>query len=370
MGLEPALLRGIFSCGLEKPSPIQQRVIRPIADGRDTIGQSPSGAGKTTAFLIGALARITFSATSCQGLGLAPTRELAQQIHKAACTLGEQHLGLRCHACVGGTAWREDAKALRAGQHLVVGTPGRVLDLIEKGVLGVASLRVFILDEADEMLSCGFKDQIYSIFRTLHPAVQACIFSATLPSDVLELAAKFMREPVRILPKSEQLSVNGVNQFYVAVEKEAWKLDVLLDLFESLTIAQSIVYCNTQRKVDYLYKEMCKHEIAVSVMHGGLGPEERQRAMRDFGSGASRMLVATDLLSRGIDVQPASLVVNYDLPQSAEQYFHRIGRSGCFGRQGAAISFVADKEIPWMREIERRFATQISELPADLADVI
>lgn len=369
MGLPDGLLRGIYSYGFEKPSAIQQRAIMPILDGRDTIGQAQSGTGKTATFMVGALALVDFNVAACQALVVAPTRELAMQIQKFTSALGD-YLGVRCHACIGGTARRHDMESLREGQHVVVGTPGRVLDMVEKGSLGVTSLRVFILDEADEMLSSGFKEQIYRIFKTLHPEVQVCLFSATMPHDILELTKKFMRDPVRILVKTDELTLEGIQQFYVAIEKEAWKLETLCDLYETLTITQSIIYCNTQRKADQLAYEMRKRDFTVSVMHAGLDQEERQLIMREFRSGSSRVLISTDLLARGIDVQQVSLVINYDLPESTENYLHRIGRSGRFGRKGMAINFLTNRDVRRMQDIERHYATQIEELPADIAERI
>jgi len=369
MDLPEDLLRGIYSFGFERPSAIQQRAIRPIVDGRDTIGQAQSGTGKTAAFLLGALARVDCGARQCQALVLAPTRELALQIHRVACALGD-YLGARCHACVGGTARRADAQALAAGQHLVAGTPGRVLDLLERGDLRAAGLRVMVLDEADEMLSQGFKDQIYCVFKALRPELQVCLFSATLPPAILELTKKFVREPVRILVKSEELTLEGIQQFYVALEREDWKLGVLCDLYETLTITQAIIYANTQRKADGLARELSARDFTVSVIHAGLDQEERRLVMQEFRSGSSRVLISTDLLARGIDVQQVSLVINYDLPQSTENYLHRIGRSGRFGRKGCAINFVTGRDVATMREIERHYSTQIEELPADIADRI
>merc|ERR1719265_1314686 len=203
--LDENLLRGIYSYGFEKPSAIQQRGIKPILDGRDTIGQAQSGTGKTACFVVGCLQRIDFGLHACQGLILAPTRELANQIQKVALALGDyEHV--KCHACIGGTSVRDDIDKLRDGQHLVVGTPGRVYDMISKRHLRVDDLITFVMDEADEMLSRGFKDQIYDIFKCLPPNVQVCLFSATMPTDILDLTTKFMREAVRILVKKDELT--------------------------------------------------------------------------------------------------------------------------------------------------------------------
>jgi len=315
----------------------------------------------------GALQRIDCSLNACQALVLAPTRELALQTQKVALALGD-YLKLKCHLCIGGTARRDDIVALREGQHMVVGTPGRIYDLIDKGCLRVDDLRILVLDEADEMLSCGFTDQVYRIFKALPSEIQVCLFSATMPPDILDLTKKFMRDPVRILAKTAELTLEGIQQFYVAIDKEDWKLETLCDLYETMTVTQSIIYCNTRRKVDMLENEMSKRDFTVSVIHADLDQETRSLVMRQFRSGSSRVLITTDLLARGIDVQQVSLVINYDLPHKVENYLHRIGRSGRFGRKGVAINFVTDRDVHPMRDIEKHYATQIEELPMDIAD--
>jgi len=367
--LDENLLRGIYSYGFEKPSAIQQRGIKPILDGRDTIGQAQSGTGKTATFSIGCLARTDTRKRCTQALILAPTRELAQQIQKVALALGD-YMKVKCHACIGGTSVREDIEKLKDGQHVVVGTPGRVLDMVTKKNLRVDDLITFVLDEADEMLSRGFKDQIYDIFKCLPPDVQVCLFSATMAPDILDMTSKFMRDAVRILVKKDELTLEGIRQFYVAIEKEEWKLDTLCDLYETLTITQAIIYCNTRRKVDFLADQLSKRDFTISTMHAELDQKERDLVMREFRSGSSRVLISTDLLARGIDVQQVSLVINYDLPQNMENYLHRIGRSGRFGRKGVAINFVTNNDVRAMKDIEKYYHTQIEEMPMDIADLI
>merc|ERR1719171_1231750 len=239
--------------------------------------------------------------------------------------------------------------------------------MIRRGALRVDSLRMFVLDEADEMLSRGFKDQIY---QQLPAEVQVCLFSATMPLDILELTGRFMRDPVRILVKAEALTLEGIRQFYVAIEKEDWKLDVLCDLYETLTITQAIIYVNTCRRANTLAEEMSKRDFTVSTIHAELEHEERQLVMKQFRSGSSRVLISTDLTARGIDVHQVSLVINYALPPSRENYLHRIGRSGRYGRKGTAINFVTDRDARAMREIERHYDTQVEELPSNIADLI
>merc|ERR1712225_73246 len=232
------------------------------------------------------------------------------------------------------------------------------------------NLKVFVLDEADEMLSRGFKDQIYDIFKTLPPNVQVCLFSATMAPEILDLTTKFMRDAVRILVKKDELTLEGIRQFYVAIEKEEWKLDTLCDLYETLTITQAIIYCNTRRKVDWLTDNMTQKDFTVSAMHGDMDQKERDIIMREFRSGSSRVLITTDLLARGIDVQQVSLVINYDLPTNRENYIHRIGRSGRFGRKGVAINFLTQGDVRYLRDIEQFYNTQIEEMPMNVADLI
>jgi len=226
---------------------------------------------------------------------------------------------------------------------------------------------MLVLDEADEMLSKGFKDQIYEIFKFMPENVQVCLFSATLPIDILELTGKFMRDPLRILVKKDELTLAGIKQFYIAVEREEWKLDTLCDLYETLTITQAIIYCTTRRKVDWLTESMRAKDFTVSALHGDMDQRERDLIMHEFRSGSSRVLIATDVLARGIDVQQVSLVINFDLPTNRENYIHRIGRSGRFGRKGVAINFVTQPDVPYLHDIAQFYSTEIKEMPEDVA---
>jgi len=279
-------------------------------------------------------------------------------------------MGLKIHACVGGTAVRDDIRTLQEGVHIVVGTPGRVFDMINRRSLRMDYVSLFVLDEADEMLSRGFKDQIYSVFQFLPDKVQVALFSATMPSDVLDVTERFMRNPIRILVKRDELTLEGIKQFFVSVEREDWKLGTLCDLYESLTITQAIIYCNTRRKVDWLTEKMQEKDFTVSAMHGDMDQRERDLIMREFRSGTSRVLITTDLLARGIDVQQVSLVINYDLPTNRENYIHRIGRSGRFGRKGVAINFITQSDIRYLRDIESFYHTQIEEMPSNVAELL
>lgn len=369
MELKPELLRGIYAYGFEKPSAIQQRAIIPVIKGHDVIAQAQSGTGKTATFSISILQSIDVNVKACQALVLAPTRELAQQIQKVLVALGD-YLNIECYAAVGGTSVREGMAKLQEGVHVIVGTPGRVFDMIQRRALKTDHIKIFTLDEADEMLSRGFKDQIYDVFQLLPPTTQVVLLSATMPQDVLEVTSKFMREPIRILVKRDELTLEGIKQFYIAVEKEEWKLDTLCDLYETVTITQAVIFCNTRRKVDWLQEKLTQREFTVSSMHGDMEQAQREVIMKEFRSGSSRVLITTDLLARGIDVQQVSLVINYDLPVSKENYIHRIGRGGRFGRKGVAINFVSLEDVAALRELERFYNTQIDEMPLNVADLI
>ncbi|KAL8999684.1 MAG: hypothetical protein Q9169_001501 [Polycauliona sp. 2 TL-2023] len=367
MSLKSELLRGVYAYGFERPSAIQQRAIMPVIKGSDVIAQAQSGTGKTATFSISVLQKLDPNVKACQALILAPTRELAQQIQKVVVAIGD-FMNVECHACIGGTSVRDDMKALQDGPQVVVGTPGRVQDMIQRRVLKTDSMKMFVLDEADEMLSRGFTEQIYDIFQLLPQSTQVVLLSATMPQDVLEVTTKFMRDPVRILVKKDELTLEGIKQFYIAVEKEDWKLDTLSDLYETVTITQAVIFCNTRRKVDWLTNKLTERDFTVSAMHGDMDQGQRDLIMKEFRSGSSRVLIATDLLARGIDVQQVSLVINYDLPANRENYIHRIGRGGRFGRKGVAINFVTADDVRMMREIEQFYSTQIEEMPMNVAE--
>ncbi|GHJ85494.1 hypothetical protein NliqN6_1896 [Naganishia liquefaciens] len=369
LGLKEDLLRGIYAYNFEKPSAIQQRAILPIVSGRDVIAQAQSGTGKTATFSISILQSIDTSIRECQALVLSPTRELAVQIQNVILALGD-YMNVQCHACIGGTSIGEDIKKLEYGQHVVSGTPGRVFDMIRRRTLRTKNIKMLVLDESDELLNKGFKDQIYDIYRYLPPATQVVILSATLPHDVLEMTTKFMTDPIRILVKRDELTLEGIRQFFVAVEKEEFKFETLTDLYDTLTITQAVIFCNTKRKVDWLTEKMRDANFTVSSMHGDMPQKERDAIMSEFRSGSSRVLITTDVWARGIDVQNVSLVINYDLPSNREAYLHRIGRSGRFGRKGVAINFVTLEDVRILRDIEQFYSTVIDEMPIGVAELV
>ncbi|RYR13482.1 hypothetical protein Ahy_B04g070458 isoform A [Arachis hypogaea] len=343
MGIKDDLLRGIYQYGFEKPSAIQQRAVTPIIQGRDVIAQAQSGTGKTSMIALTVCQFVDTSKREVQALILSPTRELASQTEKVILAIGD-FINIQAHACIG--------------------------DMIKRRTLRTRDIKMLVLDESDEMLSRGFKDQIYDVYRYLPPDLQVVLISATLPHEILEMTNKFMTDPIRILVKRDELTLEGIKQFFVAVEREEWKFDTLCDLYDTLTITQAVIFCNTKRKVDWLTEKMRNNNFTVSAMHGDMPQRERDAIMAEFRSGTTRVLITTDVWARGLDVQQVSLVINYDLPNNRELYIHRIGRSGRFGRKGVAINFVKSDDIKILRDIEQYYSTQIDEMPMNVADLI
>jgi translation initiation factor 4A len=368
LDLKADLLRGIYGYGFVKPSIIQAKGILPILKTRDTIAQAQSGTGKTATFAISILQVIDPEAARCQALVLAPTRELAQQIQRVIMCLGE-YLKVSVHICTGGTNVMDERKRLQEGVQVVVGTPGRVHDMLKRGFLKAEHLKLFVLDEADEMLGRGFQEQIKDIFKLIPGDVQIALFSATMPPEILGLTKDFMRDPATILVKNEELTLDGIKQFYIAIDKEEWKFDTLVELYNNIDIQQCIMYCNKKQRVDELTEKLKEKNFTVSSMHGDMDQNQRDLIMREFRTGTSRVLITTDLLARGIDIQQVSLVINYDLPLSKEKYIHRIGRSGRFGRKGVAINFVTPTDYKFLQEVEKYYNTEVVEMPLDVSNI-
>uniref|UniRef100_A0A8C5MZN4 RNA helicase n=1 Tax=Leptobrachium leishanense TaxID=445787 RepID=A0A8C5MZN4_9ANUR len=359
MGLREDLLRGVYAYGFEKPSAIQQRAIKQIIKGRDVIAQSQSGTGKTATFCVSVLQCLDIQVRETQALILAPTRELAGQIQKVYGLL------LYCYFVFFFVLINTFGLDSRSNYLFYF-----CLDMIRRRSLRTRAIKMLVLDEADEMLNKGFKEQIYDVYRYLPPATQVCLISATLPHEILEMTNKFMTDPIRILVKRDELTLEGIKQFFVAVEREEWKFDTLCDLYDTLTITQAVIFCNTKRKVDWLTEKMREANFTVSSMHGDMPQKERESIMKEFRSGSSRVLISTDVWARGLDVPQVSLIINYDLPNNRELYIHRIGRSGRYGRKGVAINFVKNDDIRILRDIEQYYSTQIDEMPMNVADLI
>lgn len=371
MNLKQNLLRGIYSYGFEAPSSIQSRAINQIILGKDIIAQAQSGTGKTATFSIGMLQVIDSKSKELQVLILSPTRELATQICTVVNNLGDYMNVISC-SFTGGKSLKQDIKKVNKGCQVISGTPGRILDMIKRHVLKVKSIKMLILDEADELLSesLGFKRQIYDIFTTLPTSVQIVVVSATMNKTILEITTKFMSDPVKILVKREEVSLDVIKQYHIMVNKEEWKFDTLCDLYDSLTVNQCVIFCNSKKKVDWLNNKLTQSNFTVSSMHGDMKQDERNKVMNSFRSGKSRVLISTDVWARGIDVQQISLVINYDIPEILENYIHRIGRSGRFGRKGLAINFITEEDIPKLKEIEKHYSIKIKPMPSNIKGLL
>lgn len=369
LNLKESILRGIYGYGYEKPSSIQKKAIQPVLDGRDIIAQAQSGTGKTATFSIGVLQNIDETSLETQAIILCHTRELALQVQNVIQNLG-QYMNINFNISVGGTMVQDNINQLLKNPHIVIGTPGRVLDMINKKALNTRHLKMLVIDEADEMLSKIFSNQIYDIFRFLPNNIQVGLFSATMTEEFFKLTKCFMRDPVTILVKNDELTLDGIKQFYINLEKSEYKFATLCDIYETCSVNQTMIYCNSRKNVDDLYNELIRNNFSVAYIHGDMGQSERNQIMEEFRSGTTRVLISTDLLSRGIDIQQISLVINYDIPNNIECYIHRIGRSGRYGRKGSAINFVTNYDVKKMAEIERYYSTQIDELPGNYGDII
>jgi len=363
MDIHDSVLRGVYSYGFEKPTEIQKSSIVPIKDGKDLIAQAQSGMGKTGAFGIGMLERIDPSIKSIQGLVILPTHELATQVYKVITSLST-YMGLNVVLAIGKSNGVQQVRCIREGCHIMVGTPGRIYDLIVNrvGCDCMKELKITVIDEADEMLSYGFQDQIREIIQKVPSSAQICLFSATMNNDVLSLTSHFMRDPVKILLDKEEVPLKGIKQYYVMM-REQDKFPVLMDLYDSMTITQCVIFCNNRSRVDDLASNLEKNGFTVSAIHGQI--EGRQKEIDDFKSGKTRVLIGTDIVARGLDVQQVSIVINYDITRDVANYMHRIGRSGRLGRKGVAINFVTEASWDNLKMIEEHYKVTIDEMPAD-----
>jgi translation initiation factor 4A len=297
---------------------------------------------------------------------MAPTRELAQQISAVISSLSCMAQGIRIKTIIGGSSIDEDASEMRESPpHIIVGCPGRIYDMIRRRHINANKLKLVILDEADEMLSSGFKEQVYNIFQYLNKTVQIALFSATLPNNIFQITDKFMRDPVKICVKAESLTLEGIKQYYVAVEDDRQKYLTLKDLYQYISMSQCIIYANSVKRVIDLYEAMKEDNFPVSCIHSNMDKVEREKAFKSFRTGSARVLISSNVTARGIDIQQVSMVINFDLPRDVHNYLHRIGRSGRWGRKGTGINFITRRDIIKMREIETYYSTQIEELPGN-----
>lgn len=361
--LKKLILRGIYSYGFEKPSPIQQKSIIPMCKNRDIIAQAQSGSGKTGAFCISILQQIKEEDITTQAIILSPTRELSRQTYEVITQIGAL-IKINIQLLIGGTSTEDNIIQMHEKTpHVIVGCPGRIHDMMRRQYINYKTIRMIILDEADEMLSSGFKEQVYNIFQYLNSNVQVALFSATIPPEINQLTSKFMRDPVRILVKNDMLTLEGISQYYIALEDDHKKYLTLKDLYGAISVSQCIIYCNSIRRVNDLYEAMCEDGFPVCTIHSGMDKSVRESAFNEFRIGKFRVLISSNLTARGIDIQQVSTVINFDIPKCVHTYLHRIGRSGRWGRKGIGINFITRRDIKKMKDIEEYYSTKILELP-------
>ena len=362
------LLRGIYAYGFENPSPIQQKAIVPMIAGRDILAQAQSGSGKTGTFTVGVLQNIDITIKKTQAIIIAPTHELAEQICGVVRGIGVMFDNLVVKTLFGGTSVAEDAYELKTNTpHVIVGCSGRIFDMIKRKNINVDDIRILALDEADEMLSRGFKEQIYNIFQFLNTNIQVALFSATMPDDVVELSKKFMRNPVFITVKPEVLNLECIQQYYIALQNDSTKYETVKDLFSRLIMGQCVIFVNSVKRAVDLYSAMLDEGFSVICIHSSMTKEERRHALQLFRKGDFKVMISTNLTARGIDVQQVSTVINFDIPKDVHNYLHRIGRSGRWGKKGVAINFVTRHDLFLMKAIERHYQSSIVEMPENIS---
>jgi translation initiation factor 4A len=365
--ISPNLLRGIYAYGFEKPSPIQQKAIKPLILKKDIVAQAQSGTGKTATFTIGALANVDVTNNNTQVLVLSPTKELTIQTAKVFENLGSMMEGLRVKTIYGGSVIEETSSFSNKNvPHIICGCTGRVFDMMRRDKISSKTIQLVILDEADEMLSAGFKEQVYNIFQYFRTDIQVALFSATLPDGIIPIIKSIMREPVKISVKREMLTLEGIRQFYLAVDDDRQKYMTLKNLFSFLSVSQCIIYCNSIKRVQDLYEAMIEDEFPVCRIHSNMERAERENSFNDFRNGKSRVLISSNVTARGIDIQQVSVVINFDLTKDVHTYLHRIGRSGRWGRKGVGINFITRRDVTKLKEIEQHYSTQIMEMPSEL----
>jgi len=358
--LKRELLMGIFEKGWEKPSPIQEASIPIAQSGRDILARAKNGTGKTGAYTIPILDSIDTSKDFIQGMIVVPTRELALQTSQIAIELSK-HMGIRVMVTTGGTNLKDDIMRIYEKVHLVVATPGRILDLMEKKVANVENCKILCLDEADKLLSQDFKGMLDRLISHLPQQRQILLYSATFPLTVEHFMKKHMQEPYEV-NLMDELTLKGITQYYAFVQ-ERQKVHCLNTLFSKLQINQSIIFCNSTQRVELLAKKITELGYSCYYIHAKMAQAHRNRVFHDFRAGLCRNLVCSDLFTRGIDIQAVNVVINFDFPKMAETYLHRIGRSGRFGHLGVAINLITYDDRFALHRIEQELGTEIRPIP-------
>jgi len=374
MDLKQNLLRGIINYGFDKPTSVQAHGIQLFKKDKDLIIQSQSGTGKTATFLIGALNEVNEEVNGCQVIIIAHTRELAHQIKNTADSLS-QHMKIRIVLCTKEKtlpSYNYIGNLVKNNPCIVIATPGKLCYFLNKAIIPTDKLKLLIMDEADELLSSGFISTIKEIYETTPTNSKICLFSATMSKGFIDITEKFMKNPIMHILKSDELTLDGIKQYYCWLKNNDDKFYYLLDIYDKLSISQSIIYVNSAKVAKDLQYRLTKENFTTSIIYGALSVEDRNSVMKNFRAGKSRILISTDLLARGIDIQQIAIVINYELPFDGQldSYIHRIGRSGRFGRKGSAINFVTDRDIYKIDKIEKIYKTTIYKIPNNIEEIL
>ena len=362
LNLSEPILSAIEEMGYVKPSPIQAEAIPVVASGKDIIGQAQTGTGKTAAFMLPLLGKIDTDSRDVQVLVLSPTRELANQIHEESKKFSKNMRGIYMLPIYGGASYDPQIRALKRGVHIVIGTPGRVMDHMKRGTLKLNNLKVLVLDEADEMLNMGFKDDIETILKETPEVRQTVMFSATMPPEILRIARTYLQEPEIVKVVSEEQTNKKIDQYYIEVRRHD-RLQAIIRTIDMMGLTSSIVFTNTKREVDELVSKLQEEGYVTEGLHGDLKQAQRDRVMNSFRKKTVNILVATDIAARGIDVSNVEAVFNYDIPLNEENYVHRIGRTGRAGMTGLSITFVFGKDMFRVRRIEAFTKSKMTKMP-------
>jgi superfamily II DNA/RNA helicase len=367
LNLKADLLKGVYLHGFTQPSKIQIKGIGSINTGKDCILQSQSGTGKTATYLLGVINRLETTEKGCQGIIITPTRELAEQVYDVACNL-TKYTSYKITKCIGGSDVQQNRNDLKVSS-LVIGTLGRISHMIEEKKINIHKINFLVLDEADDLLSDGISDKLQSIFNKAPIGIQIVLISATMSINVFNASNKFQHEPIKILLKNNEIIADLISQFYLDVETEELKFDTLLDLYNLVSTSQTIIFCNTIRKVQWLEEQLKKNNFTITVIHSNMTQPERDVVIKDFRDGKTRLLLTTDLLSRGIDIPQVNMVINYDLPINKETYVHRIGRCGRFDKKGVAITMVKMSDATdtkTFNKMKHYYKMNIEEMPESI----
>ena len=367
LNLNSDLLKGVYLHGFTQPSKIQIKGIQSINTGKDCIIQSQAGTGKTATYLLGTINRMDDTEKLCQGIIITPTRELATQVYDVANNL-IKYTNFKIAKCTGGTDVNQNRLELK-NTSIVIGTLGRIYHMIEEKKINIHKLKFIVLDEADEMLTDGINEKLNQIFEKSPSGIQVVLISATMSLNVFTVSKKFMHDPIKILLKNSEVVVDLISQFYLDVETEELKFDTLLDLYNLVSTSQAIIFCNTIRKVEWLEQNLKQNNFPITVIHSNMTQDERDNVVKEFRDGKTRLLLTTDLLSRGIDIPQVNMVINYDLPPNKETYVHRIGRCGRFDKKGVSITMVKmsdPTDVKTFNKLKHFYKIDIKEMPESI----